>query len=163
VKTTFLSHSISDTLYIGKKVASRVYPGNVITLHGHVGSGKTILVKGFCLGLGVQDDITSPSYTIMNCYSGQVPIYHFDFYRLDHGSNWSELGLDEYLFDDGISFIEWPDRYEKFLPKDHVEVFIRRVRPYSTDNENYRQISIHNLELDDINLQHDQNPVNIEE
>ena len=153
MKTIYYSQSISDTLHIGKEVARKICQGNIIALYGHLGSGKTVLVKGFCLGLGVQDDVTSPSYTLMNCYAGHFPIYHFDFYRLERGSDWNELGLDEFLFDDGISFIEWPDRLENFLPRDKIEIFIHRVRPFSTENENQRQIIIKNLKLDDVNLQ----------
>ena len=82
----------------------------------------------------------------MNMYSGHFPIFHFDFYRLERGSNWSELGLDEYLFDDGISFIEWPDRLEYWLPENIIEIFIQRVRPFSAENENHRQIIINNLQ-----------------
>jgi len=152
VKTTFFSKSVLETIDIGKSIASVLLPGTIIALYGHLGSGKTILVKGFCQGLGVKNDVTSPSYTIMNMYSGRFQIYHFDFYRLEHGSNWDELGLDEYLYDEGISFIEWPDRLEDWLPQNSIEIFIHRVRPFTSENENHREIVVNNLQLEGLNL-----------
>lgn len=151
-ETILTSHSPNETLLLGKLLANRLTTGTIVALYGQLGSGKTILVKGFCQGLNVKDSVTSPSFTIMNIYSGLFPVFHYDFYRLERGSNWDDLGLDEYLFNGGISFIEWPDRLENWLPEDAVEIFIQRVKPPSKKNEKQRRLIIRNLQLDDIDL-----------
>ena len=146
-ETILLSKTPNDTLQLGKLISEKLTPGTIIALYGQLGSGKTVFVKGCCEGLTVKEAVTSPSYTIMNIYSGRIPVFHYDFYRLERGSNWDDLGLDEYLFDDGISFIEWPDRLENWLPEDAVEIFIQRIKPISNETEKQRRLIIRNLHL----------------
>jgi len=118
----------------------------VCALFGNLGSGKTVLVKGICRGLEVQEEVTSPSFTIMNIYRGHLPVFHFDFYRLGRNTNWDELGLTEYLYSDALTLIEWPDRLVDDLPADAVRIFIQRTRPINLETENQRQIKITGLE-----------------
>ncbi len=151
-QTTFLSTSADQTMAIGRHMATQFKPGTIVALYGQLGSGKTVLVKGFCTGLGTKSIVTSPSYTLMNIYSGSSQIFHFDFYRLDNETNWYELGLDEYLFGDGISFIEWPERLCDNLPENVVEISIFPVAPNTAENENLRRIIVKNFDMENFTL-----------
>ncbi len=151
-QTTLLSCSADETMAIGQRMAILFNPGTIVALYGQLGSGKTVLVKGFCTGLGTQSIVTSPSYALMNIYSGLYQIFHFDFYRLENETDWNELGLDEYLFGDGISFIEWPDRLKDKLPENVVEVSIFPVSPITAKNENLRRIIVKNFVMENFTL-----------
>jgi len=151
-QTTLFSRSTVDTMTIGQQLAQVFESGMVCALFGNLGSGKTVLVKGVCRGLGVQEEVTSPSFMIMNIYNGRCPIYHFDFYRLQRKTNWADLGLDEYLFADGLSLIEWPDRLKDDLPESSVHIFIRRIHPVSAVTENQRLITVVGLKLAAVSL-----------
>ncbi|HDL19092.1 MAG TPA: tRNA (adenosine(37)-N6)-threonylcarbamoyltransferase complex ATPase subunit type 1 TsaE [Bacteroidetes bacterium] len=157
-KIESMSLSQDDTFRFADILAQFLYPGVIVALFGRLGSGKTALVKGFCHGLGVQEEVTSPSYTIMNIYKGRLPVYHFDFYRLYQNTDWNELGLDEYLFGEGVSFIEWPDRLGNWLPGESVEITIQRLRPYTEANVDHRKIMVKNLKGADL-LQHSDNGI----
>jgi|Deesub1362B_J571_1020462.scaffolds.fasta_scaffold10850_2 tRNA threonylcarbamoyladenosine biosynthesis protein TsaE len=142
----FLSHSVDETLQFGEILSRFLAPGIVLALFGHLGSGKTVLCKGICRGLGIpESQVTSPTFTIMNIYQGRVPVFHFDFYRLERDSNWWELGLDEYFYDEGIVLIEWPDRLGEQLPDEAVHVHIRQVRPVAENTASQRKITIRNF------------------
>ncbi len=84
--------------------------GEVIALHGNLGSGKTVLTKGFAKGLGYEGDVNSPSYALVNEYRGPIPIFHVDLYRLDENADWEEIGLDYYTSQAGLCIVEWPER-----------------------------------------------------
>lgn len=158
LKVELLSKSPEDTFAIGDKLSQFLQPGAIVALFGRLGSGKTVLVKGFCHGLAVHGEITSPSYTIMNMYEGRLPVYHFDFYRLQQHTDWHELGLDEYMFGEGVSFIEWPDRLGNWLPDESVEITIQRLRPHTEENENHRKIIVENLKgVNSLQLKVEQN------
>jgi len=105
-KTT---NSTEETLALGKTFSSRLGAGSIVCLFGKLGSGKTTFIRGICEGLGTKDLITSPTFTLINEYNGRFPIYHFDFYRINSAIELYELGLDEYLYGEGISLIEWPE------------------------------------------------------
>lgn len=104
--------SFEETFVLGKKIGFAVFPGFVIYLTGDLGSGKTVFVKGLASGLQVPQDcyITSPTYTIINEYSGRYLLYHLDLYRLDYPADVLETGIDEIIFGSGIVAIEWADR-----------------------------------------------------
>ncbi len=92
--------------------------GSVLALEGDLGSGKTQFTKGLVVGLGSSTPVTSPTFTIIHEYpGGRLPVYHFDFFRLEDQESVARLGLDDYLFRDGISVIEWADRFPEFIPE----------------------------------------------
>jgi tRNA threonylcarbamoyladenosine biosynthesis protein TsaE len=115
---TFISNSPAETEAIGQRLAENMGPGSVLALKGDLGSGKTVFVKGLVAGLGSSADVTSPTFTILHEYRrGRLPVYHFDFFRLKDQQSVERLGLDDYFFGDGISVIEWADRFPEFIPE----------------------------------------------
>jgi tRNA threonylcarbamoyladenosine biosynthesis protein TsaE len=114
---TFISNNPAETEAIGQRFAKDVDAGSVLALKGELGSGKTQLVKGLVAGLGSGAAVTSPTFTILHEYSsGRFPVYHFDFFRLEDRQSVARLGLDDYFFGDGVSVIEWADRFPEFIP-----------------------------------------------
>jgi tRNA threonylcarbamoyladenosine biosynthesis protein TsaE len=92
--------------------------GSVLALKGDLGSGKTAFVKGLVAGLGSGSDATSPTFTILHEYrGGRLPVYHFDFFRLENRESVARVGVDDYFFGDGVSVIEWADRFPEFIPQ----------------------------------------------
>jgi tRNA threonylcarbamoyladenosine biosynthesis protein TsaE len=115
---TFISNNPAETEAIGQRFAKDVNAGSVLALKGELGSGKTQLVKGLVAGLGSGAAVTSPTFTILHEYSsGRFPVYHFDFFRLEDRQSVARLGLDDYFFGDGVSVIEWADRFREFIPQ----------------------------------------------
>jgi len=115
---TFISNSPAETEAIGRQLAERIDVGGVLALKGELGSGKTLFVKGLVAGLGSSADVTSPTFTIAHEYrGGRLPLYHFDFFRLEDSQSLARLGLDDYFFGDGVSVIEWADRFPEFIPE----------------------------------------------
>jgi tRNA threonylcarbamoyladenosine biosynthesis protein TsaE len=104
-----------DTLRFGKEFARCLKAGDVVTLHGELGAGKTTLVQGILEGLGIQDMAQSPTFTYLHTYEGAVPVHHFDLYRLNSERDFLALGFEEFLHDDAIVLIEWPERVEKIV------------------------------------------------
>jgi tRNA threonylcarbamoyladenosine biosynthesis protein TsaE len=115
---TFISNSPAETEAIGRQVAENIGVGSVLALKGDLGSGKTLFVKGVVNGLGSSADVTSPTFTILHEYrGGRLPVYHFDLFRVENPQALARLGLDDYFFGDGISVIEWADRFPEFVPE----------------------------------------------
>ena len=115
---TFISNSPAETEAIGRRLAEDVGAGSALALTGDLGSGKTVFVKGLVVGLGSSADVTSPTFTILHEYrGGRVTVYHFDFFRLEDRQSVARLGLDDYFFGDGVSVIEWADRFPEFIPE----------------------------------------------
>lgn len=114
------------TISLGRRLASRLKPGDVVALYGDLGAGKTILVRGICQELGVDpQDVTSPTFTILHEYTGgAMPVYHFDAYRIERVEEFFELGFEEYFFGDGVTVIEWAERVETLLPKTAVRIHL---------------------------------------
>lgn len=118
----FISHSEIQTRRLGARLAAILSPGDVVALVGDLGSGKTRWVQGMCQGLDVTDPVSSPTFTLVNEYQGRIPIYHIDFYRLTDASETLSFGLEDYLYDDGVSLIEWADRAEALLPASRLTI-----------------------------------------
>jgi len=106
-----VSKSPQHTIAIAREFASTLKPGDVVYLYGELGSGKTVFVKGVCAGLGVADEVTSPSFVIATEYQGSMKVAHIDLYRLPNGGA-GDLPIEEYLVENGITLIEWADRIE---------------------------------------------------
>ena len=113
----FTSASVAETEAAGARVAQEVRPEEVLALAGNLGTGKTQFVKGFARGLGFPRPVTSPTFTLLHEYlGGRLSIYHFDFYRLEDLTALKGIGFDEYIFGDGVSIIEWADRFPTAIP-----------------------------------------------
>ena len=115
---TFISNSPDETEGFGRRFAENLKPGDVLALTGGLGSGKTQFAKGLVAGLGATTAATSPTFTLIHEYpAGRFPIYHFDFFRVEDRQSAERLGLDDYFFGDGISVIEWADRFPDLIPE----------------------------------------------
>jgi tRNA threonylcarbamoyladenosine biosynthesis protein TsaE len=114
---TFISNSPAETETLGRQLAEQVNAGSVLALKGELGSGKTLFTKGLVTGIGSNAAVTSPSFTIVHEYEGgRLPVYHFDFFRLENQEAAARLGLDDYFFAEGLSVIEWADRFRELVP-----------------------------------------------
>lgn len=114
---TFISHSAEETAAAGRERSRFVRAGEVLALAGDLGAGKTQFVKGLVAGLDSDAAVTSPTFTLVHEYiDGRLPVYHFDFYRLENRAAAVALGLDEYFFHDGVSVVEWADRFPDLIP-----------------------------------------------
>ena len=113
----FTSDSAVQTEEIARRFGESVQAGDILALQGDLGAGKTHFAKGIVAGLGGKAEVTSPTFTIVHEYpGGRLPVYHFDFFRLEDGQAARRLGLDDYFFGDGISIVEWPDRFAELIP-----------------------------------------------
>jgi tRNA threonylcarbamoyladenosine biosynthesis protein TsaE len=113
----FTSASVAETEAAGTRVARKIRAGDVVALAGDLGSGKTQFVKGLVKGLGCAEVVTSPTFTLLHEYrGGPLPIYHFDFYRVENLAALRAIGFDETVFGNGVSVIEWADRFAGAIP-----------------------------------------------
>ena len=116
----FTSKSIQDTMQLAENIESEKFPGMIICLEGELGSGKTVFVKGFAQSLGIEETITSPTFTLVKEYNNsEMPLYHMDVYRAE---NTESIGLEDYFNKDAISIIEWADLIEDHLPKERLQI-----------------------------------------
>ncbi|MFD1337041.1 tRNA (adenosine(37)-N6)-threonylcarbamoyltransferase complex ATPase subunit type 1 TsaE [Oceanobacillus iheyensis] len=127
--------SPEETKLFGERLAKSLRPGDVITLEGQLGSGKTTFTKGIASGLEVKRHITSPTFTIVKEYRGKMPLYHMDVYRLE--DSLEDIGFDEYFHGNGVSVVEWAGFIEPFLPVNRLEISI-----HYTENEDMRVIDL---------------------
>ena len=118
----FRTESAADTQQLAYSVATLVVPGDLVLLVGEMGAGKTAFAQGFAVGLGVADQVTSPTFTLVRHYEGRITMHHVDVYRLDTMAEVHELGMNELLDGDGVTLIEWGDVIRAILPSDHLEV-----------------------------------------
>ena len=122
----YTSRSVEDTLQLAENLESEKFPGMVICLNGELGSGKTMFVKGFAKALGIDETITSPTFSLVKEYpNGEMPLFHMDVYRLDDGND--EFGLSDYLNQDAVCIIEWPEMIEDQLPAERLDVKIKVI------------------------------------
>ena len=120
-----MTRNAGETRAAGRALARRLRAGDTVLLRGPLGAGKSEMTRGIAEGLGVTETVTSPSFTILNVYeSGRVPLYHFDWYRLESEEELYELGMDEYLGGDGIAAVEWPEMCPEAVPEDCLEVLL---------------------------------------
>jgi tRNA threonylcarbamoyladenosine biosynthesis protein TsaE len=115
---TLISNSPAETEAVGRRLAEDAEVGSILALQGELGSGKTLFTKGFVAGIGSNTAVFSPTFTIVHEYrNGRLPVYHFDFFRVESRQALERLGLDDYFFGDGVSVIEWADRFPEFIPE----------------------------------------------
>jgi tRNA threonylcarbamoyladenosine biosynthesis protein TsaE len=116
------SRGAAETRRLGKLMGQRLTPGSVVALSGELGSGKTQLIKGLAVGLGVDTNyhVSSPSFVLINEYPGRTPLYHVDLYRLSNEKDLEEIGLEEYLYGKGVTAIEWAEKACPFIPSQHI-------------------------------------------
>lgn len=136
----FESFSAADTFEFGRKLGEKAKAGDVFTLVGDLGVGKTVFTQGFAAGLGIKDHVNSPTFTILQCYDeGRIPLYHFDVYRIGDVSEMDEIGFDEFVDGDGVCLIEWADLISEILPEELIRVEIKKDLDKGFD---YRKISV---------------------
>lgn len=122
----YTSRNENDTVALAQNIESEKFPNMVICLDGELGSGKTVFVKGFAHALGIEDNITSPTFNIIKEYnSGELPLYHMDVYRLDKDSN--DIGIEDYFSKSGVTLIEWSDIITDILPDERLQINIKVI------------------------------------
>jgi len=142
-----ISYSIEETERLGYKIGSLLNRGDIVCLTGDLGAGKTTLTKAIALGLQVHEDVTSPTFTIINEYMGKLPVYHFDVYRVNTIEEMYDLGYEEYFYGDGVCIIEWASRIEEIIPQDVLWIDIKlgaeentRIIHFSSGSEEMEKI-----------------------
>lgn len=126
-----ISHSAEETRELGIRIGEMAQPGDIYLLSGTLGAGKTCLTQGIAWGLDSMDYVLSPTFVLMREMKGRIPLYHIDLYRLDDIAEISDLGLDDYLYGNGLSVIEWGEKGLEILPAEHLTVKIE----YLSDSE----------------------------
>lgn len=137
--TEFTSTSEEETLDFGRRFAATLAPGAVVALKGELGSGKTHFVKGMARALGIDEEsVHSPTFALIHEYEGELPLYHFDCYRMESVREAQEIGAEEYFYSGGICVIEWPERIESILPRGTIWIDIRTLK-YDTRQFNIKK------------------------
>lgn len=127
MKKTIISNSAEETFNFARVFGGEIKKNSVIALHGDLGSGKTIFTKGLAAGLGIKEDITSPTFSLMEIYDNKIPLYHFDLYRIENLHEFDNLRFEEYWDGDGVSVIEWPEKAGKLLPEKCIDIYIEYI------------------------------------
>lgn len=139
------SFSPEDTGKIGEELAKKSLPGQIYCLYGDLGVGKTVFTQGFAKGLEIEEPVNSPTFTIVQTYEeGRLPFYHFDVYRIGDPEEMDEIGLDDYLYGDGVCLIEWANLIRELLPDKVTAIHIEKNLDKGFD---YRQITIQEEEV----------------
>ena len=134
-----------ETFALGQKIGRAATPGQVYTLTGDLGVGKTVFTQGVASGLGITEPVNSPTFTIVQVYEeGRLPFYHFDVYRIGDIEEMEEIGYDDYFFGEGICLIEWAELIEEILPENRISITIEKDLSRGFD---YRRITSEGLEL----------------
>ncbi|NOX37732.1 MAG: tRNA (adenosine(37)-N6)-threonylcarbamoyltransferase complex ATPase subunit type 1 TsaE [Calditrichaeota bacterium] len=146
-KETVNTQTPEETAALAGRFAQQLKPGDVVAFFGDLGTGKTFFIQGICRALGCREYVTSPTFTILQEYQtpSGIPIYHFDFYRLSHPAELVNLGLEDFLYGEGISVIEWADKIQDELPIPRWEIHLSFVEGQATA----RQIRILRVEWKD--------------
>ena len=137
------SRSPEQTFQIGVRLGQKAKPGQVYTLTGDLGVGKTVFTQGFAKGLGIEEPVCSPTFTIVQEYGeGRLPFYHFDVYRIGDVEEMDEVGFEDYIMGEGVSLIEWASLIEEILPEKRTEVIIEKDLEQGFE---YRRITIEEI------------------
>jgi tRNA threonylcarbamoyladenosine biosynthesis protein TsaE len=138
----YITNSAEETRNMARNLAAQALPGSIYCLTGDLGVGKTVFAKGFGLGLGVQAEITSPTFTLLNIYEGprqRLPLYHFDMYRLNGPADMAELGFEDYFYGAGVCLVEWAEIIKELIPSSAVWITLEKDLSVSED---YRRITV---------------------
>ncbi len=138
-----VSNSAEETKLIGERLASLLEAGDVLTLEGDLGAGKTTFTKGIAKGLGVKRTVNSPTFTIVKEYEGRLPLYHMDVYRLEDSDE--DIGFDEYFNGNGVSVVEWAQFIEEYLPTNRLDIRIKyngdsRILEFLSNSSHFESI-----------------------
>ena len=138
------TYSAAETFALGKQIGENAIPGQVYTLVGDLGVGKTVFTQGVADGLAITEPISSPTFTIIQVYEeGRMPFYHFDVYRIGDIAEMEEIGYDDYFFGEGICLIEWANLIEEILPSNIIAITIEKDLEKGFD---YRKITVEGIE-----------------
>ena len=141
------TNSAEETYSLGEKLGKAAKPGQIYTLNGDLGVGKTVLTQGFAKGLGITEAVNSPTFTIIQEYTeGRLPFYHFDVYRIGDIEEMEEIGYDDYFFGEGVCLIEWAELIRELLPDHVIAVNIEKNLDKGFD---YRMIQIEGMDEDE--------------
>ena len=137
------TNSPEETEELGKRLAAQAEPGQVFTLIGDLGVGKTVFTQGFATGLEIDEAICSPTFTIVQVYdTGRLPFYHFDVYRIGDIEEMDEIGYEDYIYGDGVSLIEWANLISDILPENYTQITIEKNLEKGFD---YRKITVESI------------------
>jgi len=143
-----ISRSVHETIKIGKIIAKNLKSGDIICLFGELGTGKTTLVKGMAVGLGIsKEKVISPTFVLIReHHQGRLPLYHFDLYRMKSAAGILELGYEEYFYDAGVTVIEWADRLKYLVPKEFLKIELsipkntQRLLKFTAKGSRYKEL-----------------------
>lgn len=134
------TNSAQETFALGEKIGRQARAGEIYTLLGDLGVGKTVFTQGVAVGLGITEPVNSPTFTILQIYQeGRLPFYHFDVYRIGDVEEMEEIGYEDYFYGDGLCLIEWANLIEEILPQDVIQIMIEKELEKGFD---YRRITI---------------------
>lgn len=143
-ETIYETYSAEETHALGRQIGERAKPGDVYTLVGDLGVGKTVFTQGIAEGLGIKESVCSPTFTIVQVYDeGRLPFYHFDVYRIGDVAEMDEIGYEDYFYGEGLCMIEWANLIEEILPEQRYEVTIEKDLDKGFE---YRRITIREYE-----------------
>ena len=143
---TFHTSSAEETIELGKKIGSLLKKGDIIAMQGTLAAGKTTITKGIAASLGIKDEITSPTFCLISEYEGKMPLYHMDVYRLEGGEDFINLGVEDLMYGNGVTLIEWSEKVMDELPK---KTIILKLEPIEGTTE--RNITLENWPYGEIN------------
>lgn len=137
------TRSPEETFALGEKLGREAKPGQIYTLNGDLGTGKTVFTQGFASGLGITEPVNSPTFTILQVYEeGRMPFYHFDVYRIGDVEEMNEIGYEDCFYGEGVCLIEWAELIEEILPENVIVVTIEKDLEQGFD---YRKITLEGL------------------
>lgn len=119
------THNYAETMAFGEALGGKLRAGDVVALFGDLGAGKTTLTKGIARGMNLEEDVHSPTFTLIHEHLGQTPLYHVDLYRLASEEEVESIGIEEYVYGDGVTVIEWADRMKTMLPIERLDIELR--------------------------------------
>lgn len=137
------TNSEKETFELGKNLGEQAKAGQIFCLNGDLGVGKTVFTQGFAKGLGIEENVNSPTFTIIQVYEeGRIPLYHFDVYRIGDPEEMYEIGYEEYFFGEGVCLIEWSKLIEELIPEEAINIEIEKNLEKGLD---YRKITVEGL------------------
>ena len=137
------TNSEKETFELGKNLGEQAKAGQIFCLNGDLGVGKTVFTQGFAKGLGIEENVNSPTFTIIQVYEeGRIPLYHFDVYRIGDPEEMYEIGFEEYFFGEGVCLIEWSKLIEELIPEEAINIEIDKNLEKGLD---YRKITVEGL------------------